>query len=82
MAPLLQMQTQVEDMALSKVLEYNIAQTEETVKSAIEDAKDGAGQINLVKVYIPWALLIVGALILIIGLLIGGGQAPPQPSEE
>ena len=49
LAPLLQMQTQVEDMALSKVLEYNIAQTEETVKSAIEDAKDGAGQINLVR---------------------------------
>jgi Porin PorA len=63
------------------VFEYNIAQTEDTMKVAIEDAKDGAGQINLVKVYIPWALLIVGALVLIIGLLVGGGQAPPQTEE-
>ncbi len=82
LAPLLELQTQVEEVALSKVFEYSIAQTEDTVKAAIEDAKDGAGQINLVKVYIPWALLIVGALVLIIGLLIGGGQATPQLTEE
>ncbi|MEW6552719.1 MAG: porin PorA family protein [Actinomycetota bacterium] len=81
LAPLVQLQGQLGDAEPTKIFEYSIAQTEDTVKTAIEDAKDGAGQINLVKVYIPWALLIVGALILIIGLLVGGGQAPAQTEE-
>lgn len=81
LAQLVQLQGQLGEMEPTKVFEYSIAQTEDTVKAAIEDAKDGTGQINLVKVYIPWALLIVGALVLIIGLLVGGGQAPPQTEE-
>ncbi|RJP27071.1 MAG: DUF3068 domain-containing protein [Actinobacteria bacterium] len=79
---LVELQSQIGEMEPSKIFEYDIVQTEDTVKAAIDDAKDAAGKINLVKVYIPWALLIVGALILIIGLLIGGGQAPPQQAEE
>jgi hypothetical protein len=82
LAQLLELQSQMGEAEPSKIFEYTLTQTEDTVKSGVEDAKDGAGQINLVKVYIPWALLIVGALILIIGLLIGGGQAPPQQVEE
>jgi hypothetical protein len=82
LSKLVELQSQMTETEPSKVFEYNIAQTEDSVKQAIEDAKDAAGQINLVKVYIPWALLIVGALILIIGLLVGGGQAPPQQMEE
>jgi hypothetical protein len=82
LAQLVELQSQLGEAKPTKIFEYSLVQTEETVKSGIEDAKDGAGMINLVKVYIPWALLIVGALILIIGLLIGGGQAPPQPAEE
>lgn len=81
LAKLVELQGQLGEMEPTKVFEYSIAQTEESVKEAVEDAKDGAGQINLVKVYIPWALLIVGALILIIGLLAGGGQAPAQREE-
>jgi Porin PorA len=81
LAKLVELQGQLGEAEPTKVFEYNIAQTEDTMKVAIEDAKDGAGQINLVKVYIPWALLIVGALVLIIGLLVGGGQAPPQTEE-
>lgn len=65
-----------------KIFSYEFASTQDTVKAGIEDAKDGAGKINLVKVYIPWALLIVGALILIVGLLMGGGPAPEQAAEE
>lgn len=65
-----------------KVFSYEYASTQDTVKAAVEDTKDGAGKINLVKVYIPWALLIVGALILIVGLLIGGGPIPEQVEEE
>lgn len=65
-----------------KVFSYEYATTQDTLKAAVEDAKDGAGRINLVKVYIPWALLIVGALILIVGLLIGGGPMPEQAEEE
>ncbi len=64
-----------------KVFSYRYASTQDTVKATVEEAKDGAGKINLVKVYIPWALLIVGALILIVGLLIGGGPAPEQAEE-
>ena len=75
------LQDQMGEMEPTKVFEYSIVQTEDSVKAAVEEAKDGAGRINLVKVYIPWALLIVGALILIIGLLAGGGQAPVQLEE-
>jgi hypothetical protein len=82
LAKLVELQSQLGEAEPTKVFEYSIAQSEESVKAAIEDAKDGAGQINLVKVYIPWALLIVGALILIIGLLVGGGQVPQHQAEE
>lgn len=74
------LQGQLGEAKPQKILEYNIAQTEETVRQAIDDAKDAASKINLVKVYIPWALLIVGALLLIIGLLMGGGEVP-EPQE-
>jgi hypothetical protein len=82
LAKLVELQSQLGEAEPTKLFEYSIVQTDDSVQAAIEDAKDGAGQINLVKVYIPWALLIVGALILIIGLLVGGGQAPPQQTEE
>ncbi|NPV58152.1 MAG: DUF3068 domain-containing protein [Actinobacteria bacterium] len=78
---LMSLQGQLGEAKPQKVLEYSIAQTEETVKSAIDDSKDAASKINLVKVYIPWALLIVGALLLIIGLLMGGGEVP-EPAGE
>jgi hypothetical protein len=76
LAQLQDLQTQLGEMELQKIFEYSYEQTDETVKQAIDDAKESAGLINLVKVYIPWALLIVGALLLIIGLLIGGGSVP------
>lgn len=66
------------EMSAPKVFEYNIEQTDQSVKDGIDDAKKAGGAINLFKVYIPWALLIVGALILIIGLLIGGGGVPQE----
>jgi len=70
------LQTQLGEMEPQKIFEYYYEQTDETTRDAIDDAKSSAGMINLVKVYIPWALLIVGALLLIIGLLIGGGGVP------
>jgi len=76
LAQLQDVQAQLGEMEPQRVFEYSYEQTDETVKDAIDEAKDSAGLINLVKVYIPWALLIVGALLLIIGLLIGGGTAP------
>ena len=76
LAQLQELQTQLGEMELQRIFEYSYVQTDETVKDAIDEAKNSAGLINLVKVYIPWALLIVGALLLIIGLLIGGGSAP------
>lgn len=79
-AQLSDLQTQL--AGAQKIFEQNYVTTEETRKTAIDDSKDYAGQINLIKVYVPWALLIVGAFILIIGLLIGGGQAAPQQAEE
>ncbi|MBC7231017.1 MAG: DUF3068 domain-containing protein [Actinobacteria bacterium] len=80
LSQLMGLQSQLGESKPRKILEYSIAQTEETVKSAIDDAKDAVSKINLVKVYIPWALLIVGALLLIIGLLMGGGEVP-EPAE-
>jgi hypothetical protein len=78
---LVELQGQLAEMKPAKVFEYSYVQTEDTVRQAIDETKESVGRINLVKVYIPWALLIVGALILIIGLLMGGGQAPPQVEE-
>ncbi len=39
-------------------------------------------KINVAKVYVPWALLIVGAIVLIIGLLTGGRPAPEEKAGE
>ncbi len=39
-------------------------------------------KVNVVKIYVPWALLIVGAIVLIIGLLTGGRPAPEEKVEE
>ena len=80
LAPLVELQTQIGEA--QKIFEQAYTTTEDTRKTAIADAKDDAGSINVVKVYIPWALLIVGAFILIFGLLLGGGQEPPQQEEE
>ncbi len=80
LSQLMGLRSQLGEAKPQKILEYSIAQTEETVREAIDDAKDAASKINLVKVYIPWALLIVGALLLIVGLLMGGGEVP-QPEE-
>ncbi|MDY6795364.1 MAG: porin PorA family protein [Actinomycetota bacterium] len=74
LAQLEDLQVQLAQAEPNKIFEYSYEQTDETVKDAVDEAKDSASKVNLVKVYIPWALLIVGALILIIGLLIGGGR--------
>lgn len=66
----------------SKVFSYDYALIQDSIAANAEDAKDGTGRINLIKVYIPWAMLIVGALLLIIGLLVGGGPVPEQAEEE
>lgn len=66
----------------SKVFSYDYASIQDSIAANAQDAKDGAGKINLIKVYIPWALLIVGALVLIVGLLIGGGPVAEQAEEE
>ncbi len=80
LVPLVELQDQMGEA--QKIFEQTYITTEDTRRTAIADAKDNAGSINLVKVYIPWALLIVGAFILIVGLLLGGGQETPQQTEE
>lgn len=70
------LQSQLGNVEPQKIFEYSYEQTDDSVRKSIDDAKNDSDKINVVKVYIPWALLIVGALILIIGLLIGGGGAP------
>ncbi len=72
------MQALIGEIPAQKVFEYIVEQTDESVKQTIDDAKKGAKAITLIKVYIPWVLLIVGALVLIIGLLIGGGGVPQE----
>ncbi len=73
------LQSQLANVEPQKIFDYSYEQTDASVQSAVDDAKTQSGKINVAKVYIPWALLIVGALILIIGLLIGGGA--PQTEE-
>jgi hypothetical protein len=65
-----------------KVYEARYSQTEESVKEAVQDAKDSIGKINWVKVYIPWILLILGAAVLVGGLLMGGSPAALEEEAE
>jgi hypothetical protein len=81
MGKLQELRSTIESMSAAKVFEYNVEQTDQSVKESIEDAKEDTGAINLYKVYIPWALLIVGSIILIIGLLVGGGGIPQEEEE-
>jgi hypothetical protein len=60
-----------------KIFRIEYSQTAESIKTVVDEAKRALGKINVAKVYIPWALLIVGALLLIIGLLMGG-----EPAQE
>jgi hypothetical protein len=76
------LQAAMDEMPPQKIFEYTLEQTDESVKDTIEDTKKGARAINVAKVYIPWALLIVGALILIVGLLVGGGGVPQEEEQE
>lgn len=69
------------------VWEMEYKQTEEAIKYMVDFANDKIGLVNVVKVYIPWALLIVGAVILIIGLLTGGAPemeavSPPDKKKK
>lgn len=65
-----------------KIYEARYTQTDESVKQAVQDAKDSIGKINWVKVYIPWILLILGAAVLVGGLLMGGSPAVLEEETE
>ncbi len=65
-----------------KIYEARYAQTDQSIKEAIQDAKDSIGKINWVKVYIPWILLILGAAVLVGGLLMGGSPAVLEEETE
>lgn len=74
---LAELQQKMAGEAKQKIFRIEYSQTADSVKSAVDEAKKALGKINVAKVYIPWALLIVGALLLIIGLLMGG-----EPAQE
>jgi hypothetical protein len=67
--------------AAQKVQELDYHQTADSVREVAQEVKDSISKLNLVKVYIPWILLIVGAVVLIGGLLMGGGPAAPAEVE-
>lgn len=81
LAQLSELQAQLGEMEPQKIFEFNYTQDEDSVKEAVDEAKKSGSLITLVKVYIPWILLIVGALVLIVGLLVGGGTAPEAEEE-
>ncbi len=76
---LVELQQKLDGGAKQKVFRIEYSQTGSSVRAAVDEAKKSLGKINVAKVYIPWALLIVGALLLIIGLLMGG---EPVQGEE
>ncbi|MHB8780040.1 MAG: porin PorA family protein [Candidatus Geothermincolia bacterium] len=67
-----------------KIFSISFSQEEASIKEVLKDNANNASasidKINVAKIYIPWALLIVGAIILIIGLLTGG--KPSEAAEE
>jgi hypothetical protein len=72
----------LQGMEPQPVYEARYAQTPESIKEAAVDAKENIDKINWVKVYVPWILLIVGAALLVVGLLMGGSPAPEEESGE
>lgn len=66
----------------NRIYEARYTQTDASVKEAVQDAKDSIGMINWVKVYVPWILLIIGAAVLVGGLLMGGPAAPLESGES
>lgn len=75
LAPLLEAEPNV-------LYEAHYSQTDASVKESAQDAKDAISMINWVKVYIPWILLIIGAAVLVGGLLMGGTPAPLEEEAE
>lgn len=75
LAKLMELQQKMSGESKQRIFRIEYSQTAESVKSVVDEAKKSLGKINVAKVYIPWALLIVGALLLIIGLLMGGEPA-------
>ncbi len=74
--------TQMQSAPPEKIYEVNYKQTEDSVKDMAQEVKDIIGKLNFAKVYIPWIFLIVGAVILIGGLLMGGAPAVPAEVGE
>jgi hypothetical protein len=65
-----------------KVYEARYSQTAESIRESAQDARDSIGMINWVKVYVPWILLILGAAVLVGGLLMGGSPAALEEEAE
>ncbi len=74
--------TQLQTAPPQKIQEVSYHQTEDSIKEMAQEAKDNIGKLNFAKVYIPWIFLIVGAVILIGGLLMGGTPAVPAEVGE
>ena len=68
----------LEEYQGQRLVKYEFKQTEESVGKSIEDAKKGRDAINLVKVYIPISVLVIGLLALITGLLLAFFKAGPR----
>ncbi len=66
--------------APKKVFSYDYHTTPESIAANAEDARRNTNKINIIKVYVPWALLVIGALFLIGGLLMG--EEPVSEEEE
>ena len=56
--------------ALATVFQSNIGYTPQTVAKAVDDAKAAAGKVFLVRLLLPVALLVLGALMLLAGVLL------------
>ncbi|GIJ78133.1 Protein of unknown function [Micromonospora phaseoli] len=62
------------------LLDADFSYNEETVSSSVERAKESRGQLNLLGVFAPLGLAVLGLVLIIVALLVSRSRTPARPA--